>query len=94
MLFPILDLSYIGQRFDAIAPAVVSAGMQAGVKDPDNSPTALQQAMHRLMELLEILIDQVESADEATHTSLDELSELGDYGIKLLVDFSTIAAGL
>ncbi|MEW8246613.1 MAG: hypothetical protein AB2768_11370 [Candidatus Thiodiazotropha endolucinida] len=94
MLFPVLDLNYIGQRFDAIAPAVVSAGKQAGVEDPDHSPSALQQAMHRLMELLEILSGQVDSTREIPHPSLNELSELGDYGIQLLVDFSTVAAGL
>ncbi|MBT3032489.1 MAG: hypothetical protein JAY75_16930 [Candidatus Thiodiazotropha taylori] len=94
MLFPVLDLNYIGQRFDAIAPAVVSAGKQAGVEDPDHSPSALQQAMHRLMELLEILSGQVDSARENPPPSLNELSELGDYGIQLLVDFSTVAAGL
>jgi hypothetical protein len=94
MLFPILDLDYIGQRFDAIAPAVVSAGMKAGVEDPDHSPLALQQAMHRLMELLEILTRQMITTAEKAPTSLDELSELGDYGIKLLVDFSSVAAGL
>ncbi|MEW7995298.1 MAG: hypothetical protein G8D81_04115 [gamma proteobacterium symbiont of Clathrolucina costata] len=94
MLFPVLDLNYIGQRFDAIAPAVVSAGKQAGVEDPDHSPSALQQAMHRLMELLEILSEQVDRARESPPPSLNELSELGDYGIQLLVDFSTVAAGL
>jgi hypothetical protein len=94
MLFPILDLDYIGQRFDAVAPAVVSAGRQAGVKDPDHSPSALQQAMHRLMELLDILSGQMTSGTQTVNNSVDELSELGDYGIKLLVDFSSIAAGL
>jgi hypothetical protein len=50
--------------------------------------------MHRLMELLDILSRQTVTAGESKITSLDELSELGDYGIKLLVDFSSIAAGL
>ncbi|MEW8469178.1 MAG: hypothetical protein AB2637_11635 [Candidatus Thiodiazotropha sp.] len=94
MLFPILDLTYIGERFDAIAPALVSAGKKAGVKDPDRSPWALQQAMHRLMELMGILVGQLESGSDTTDGSLDELSELGDYGIQLLADFSTVAAGL
>ncbi|MEW8030324.1 MAG: hypothetical protein AB2806_21630 [Candidatus Thiodiazotropha sp.] len=94
MLFPVLDLNYIGQRFDAIAPAVVSAGKQAGIEDPDHSPSALLQAMHRLIELLEILSGQMDTTVEATPSSLNELSELGDYGIQLLVDFSTVAAGL
>ncbi|MGD8914830.1 MAG: hypothetical protein PVI97_08765 [Candidatus Thiodiazotropha sp.] len=94
MLFPILDLDYIEQRFDSVAPAVVSVGTQAETEDPDHSPLALQQAMHRLMELLDILSRQTVTAGESKITSLDELSELGDYGIKLLVDFSSIAAGL
>ncbi|MES9992655.1 MAG: hypothetical protein ABW098_11920 [Candidatus Thiodiazotropha sp.] len=94
MLFPILDLTYIGERFDAIAPAVVSAGAEAGDKDPDRSPSALTQAMHRLMELLQILVRQLAGENEVIDTSLDELSELGDYGIKLLADFSDVAAGL
>jgi hypothetical protein len=92
MLFPILDLNYIGERFDAVAPAVVLAAKQAGVEDPDHSPTALQQAMHRLIELLEIL--SRDHTNDVSPTSLDELSELGDYGIKLLADFSSTAADL
>jgi hypothetical protein len=94
MLFPSLDLNYIEQRFDAVAPAVVLASKQAGIKDLDNSPSALQQAMHRLMELLEILTRQIERSSAHPSTSLDELSELGDYGIKLLADFSSTAADL
>lgn len=94
MLFPILDLTYIGGRFDAIAPAVVSAGKKAGVEDPDSSPSALTRAMHQLMELLEILVGQLHNSEDIGEISLDELSELGDYGIRLLMDFSTVAAGL
>jgi hypothetical protein len=94
MLFPSLDLNYIEQRFDALAPAVVTAGKQAGIKDPDHSPLALQQAMHRLMELLAILTRQMGTSSDLPHNSLDELSELGDYGIKLLADFSLTAADL
>jgi hypothetical protein len=94
MLFPSLNLNYIEQRFDAVAPAIVQAGKQAGIEDPDHSPSALQQAMHRLMELLEILTRQMEKSSDYLATSLDELSELGDYGIKLLADFSSTAADL
>lgn len=94
MLFPILDLTYIELRFDTVAKAVVSAGKQSGIEDPDHSPVALQQAMHRLVELLQILVEQIDTTDRVTTDSLDELSELGDYGIQLLVDFSTIAASL
>lgn len=94
MLFPILDLNYIEQQFDAVAPAVVLAGKQAGLKDPDHSPSALQQAMHRLIELLEILTRQMEQSSDQPSSSLNELSELGDYGIKLLADFSSTAADL
>jgi hypothetical protein len=95
MLFPSLDLNYIEERFDALAPTVVSAGRQAGIEDPDHSPSALQQAMHRLMELLAILTRQMgASSNNLPPGSLDELSELGDYGIKLLADFSLTAADL
>jgi hypothetical protein len=94
MLFPILDLDYIGQRFDSVVPAVVAACKQAGAEESDHSPLALQRAMHRLMELLKILSRQMVTTGKSTLTSRDELSELGDYGIKLLVDFSSVAADL
>jgi hypothetical protein len=94
MLFPTLDLTYITSRFDTVAEALVTAGNRAGMEDPDRSPSALQLAMHRLVELLQIVVEQIDAAEQTAATTLDELSELGDYGIQLLVDFSTTAAAL
>ncbi|MCU7848144.1 MAG: hypothetical protein KZQ89_09100 [Candidatus Thiodiazotropha sp. (ex Lucinoma kastoroae)] len=94
MLFPGLDLNYIGHRFDTIAPAVVSASKGARVADPNRSPPILQQAMHRLIELLKIVVGQIEASPDSTQVSREELNELGDYGIQLLADFSSIASAL
>ncbi len=94
MIFPTLDLSYIELCFDSVAQAVVSAGKRAGLEDPDHSPAALQLTMHRLVELLQILVERIDSTERTATASLDELSELGDYGIQLLVDFSSVAADL
>ncbi|MCU7931295.1 MAG: hypothetical protein KZQ90_10875 [Candidatus Thiodiazotropha sp. (ex Codakia rugifera)] len=94
MLFPGLDLNYISHRFDAITPAVVSASKVLPVTDPGRSPPALQQAMHRLIELLEIVVRQINTSSDSTKVSREELNELGDYGIQLLADFSSIASAL
>ncbi len=95
MLFPGLDLHYIRQQFDASAPAVIEASHRSGsaAADADHSPSMQQQAMQRLIELLQI----IESQDNQAHTLDDQgidLNELGDYAIQMLSDLAAAAASL
>jgi hypothetical protein len=53
----------------------------------------LQEAMQRLVEILRIL-DQSSPANSKKPFEDNELNELGDYGINLLIDFSSVAAEL
>jgi hypothetical protein len=93
MLFHSLNLDTIGTRFDEIASIVVSLSKTSSLVDPEHSPTMLQDAMHRLVEILRIL-DQPSPTESEKPFEDNELNELGDYGINLLIDFSSLAAEL
>ncbi|MES9851520.1 MAG: hypothetical protein ABW170_06755 [Candidatus Thiodiazotropha sp. L084R] len=93
MLFHDLTLDAINTRFDEIASAVINSGRTSDTVDPERSPAALQDAMHRLVEILQ-LVDQQSNNDDDKPLSEDELNELGDYGINLLMDFSALATDL
>ncbi len=94
MFFPSLDLRYISQRFDAAAPVVVEASRRSGsaAEDADHSPSMLQQAMLRLLELLSI-IEAEDTADQPSHEEVD-LNQLGDYAIQMLSDLASAAGSL
>lgn len=95
MLFPALDLSYIGRQFESVAPAVVEASRSAGPasEQTDHSPAMQLQAMHRLLELLQIMESRVAAGEELVDQDVD-LNELGDYAIQLLADLAAVAGSL
>ncbi|MCU7879749.1 MAG: hypothetical protein KZQ66_14895, partial [Candidatus Thiodiazotropha sp. (ex Lucinoma aequizonata)] len=68
-------------------PGTISASNGARVADLNRSPSSLQQAMHRLIEVLEIVVEQIEASPDSTQVSREELNELEDYGIQLLANF-------
>lgn len=94
MVFPGLDLQSITQQFDAAAHPVVAASQNAGAaaEQADHSPSMLQQAMLRLLELLRVIerqgIEETLSGDEL------DLNQLGDYAIQMLSDLSSVAGSL
>ena len=94
MLFPGPDLEYISQQFDTAAMSVVEASERSGsvAEDTDHSPSMLQQAMLRLLELLEIVerrgLEQTLSQEDV------DLNELGDYAILILSDLASAASSL
>lgn len=95
MFFPGLDLRYISRQFDDAAPAVVEASRHSGTAAElaDHSPSMLQQAMLRLLDLLQIIEGQ--GTEESTEHPPDmDLDELGDYAIQMLNDLSTAAGSL
>jgi hypothetical protein len=94
MLFSGLDLQYITQQFDAAALSVVEASHSAGpaADNTDHSPSMLQQAMLRLLELLEI-IERQGMGKALSGEDLD-LNELGDYAIQILSDLAAVASSL
>ena len=95
MLFPTLDLSDIGRQFETVALAVVEASRSAGSAsdNADHSPHMLQQAMHRLLELLQIIESRMAEGERLAEHDVD-INELGDYAIQLLADLSTVAGSL
>ncbi len=95
MLFPGLDLRYISQQFDATAPAVVEASRHSGsaAQDADHSPRMLQQAMLRLLELLQFIETDMGEAKQLAQRDFD-LNELGDYAIQMLSDLAAAANSL
>jgi hypothetical protein len=94
MLFLGLDLRYITQRFDAAARSVVAASQASApaAVDTDHSPSMLQQAMIRLLELLEI-VDQQGEEEALSGEDLD-LNQLGDYAILILSELADVADSL
>ncbi|MES9939573.1 MAG: hypothetical protein ABW105_03295 [Candidatus Thiodiazotropha sp. 6PLUC1] len=93
MLFHNLTLDTINSRFEEIAATVINSGRTSIPVDPERSPAALRDAMHRLVEILQLVDKQSKSGDNDPLSS-DELNELGDYGINLLMDFSALATDL
>ncbi|MCU7798165.1 MAG: hypothetical protein KZQ75_13650 [Candidatus Thiodiazotropha sp. (ex Myrtea spinifera)] len=95
MLFPGLDLNYIGQQFESAAPAVVEASRASGsgADSADHSPAMLEQAMLRLLELLTIVESRSDMSADLSQHDID-LNELGDYAIQLLSDLSSVAGSL
>jgi hypothetical protein len=95
MLFPTLDLHYIRQQFDATAPTVIEASHRSGsaAVDADHSPSMQQQAMQRLIELLQV-IERHDRGDPSLNDQGIDLNELGDYAIQMLSDLSAAAASL
>jgi hypothetical protein len=95
MLFPGLDLRYISRQFDATAPAVVEASRHSGsaAQDADHSPSMLQQAMLRLLELLQIIETDMGEDNKLARQDFD-LNELGDYAIQMLSDLADAANSL
>jgi hypothetical protein len=94
MLFAGLDLQYITQQFDTATLSVVEASHSTGsaADETDHSPSMLQQAMLRLLELLQIVEQQgVEAA--LSGEELD-LNQLGDFAIQILSDLSSVANSL
>ena len=94
MLFPGPDLDYISQQFDTAAISVVEASQRSGsaVTEADHSPSLLQQAMLRLLDLLEI-IERKGLEDTLSDEDVD-LNELGDYAILILSDLASVANSL
>jgi hypothetical protein len=95
MLFPTLDLNYIGRQFETVAPSVVEASRSAGPasEHTDHSPSMQQQAMHRLLELLQIIESRLSAGEKLAVQEVD-INELGDYAIQLLADLSSVAGSL
>lgn len=95
MFFPGLDLQYISRQFNAAAPTVVEASQRSGsaAEDADHSPCMLQQAMLRLLELLQI-IEAQDGGDETLARQEFDLNELGDYAIQMLSDLAAAAESL
>ncbi|MCU7843163.1 MAG: hypothetical protein KZQ93_04910 [Candidatus Thiodiazotropha sp. (ex Monitilora ramsayi)] len=95
MLFPGLDLDYIGQQFQSTAPAVVAASSHSAPEadDADHSPAMLEKAMLRLLELLAIIEAKGSMSVDLSHHDVD-LNELGDYAIHILSDLSAVAGSL
>ena len=94
MLFSGLDLQSITQQFDTAAHPVVEASLSAGsaAEQADHSPSLLQQAMLRLLELLQI-VDQRGAEAALSGEDLD-LNQLGDYAIQILNDLASVADSL
>jgi hypothetical protein len=93
MLFHDLTIEIIGARFDEIVSSVINSGRAIDPTLPEVSPLALKESMHRLIEILQLIDKQPKTADMESLTE-EELNELGDYGINLLMDFSTLATDL
>jgi hypothetical protein len=95
MPFPGVDLNYICRQFESVAPAVVSASRESGsgTKHADHSPAMQEQAMRRLLELLQIVESDDTSEQELARHDVD-VNELGDYAIHLMVDLSAMAGSL
>ncbi len=94
MLFPGPELQYISQQFDTAALSVVEASQSSGpaAEETDHSPLMMQQAMLRLLELLEIIERQ--GIEEALSNENVDLNELGDYAIQILNDLASVASSL
>jgi hypothetical protein len=95
MFFPGLDLSYISRQFDDAAPIVVEASQRSGsaAEDAEHSPSMLRQAMHRLLDLLQVIETRGEEADSGVRQDVN-LDELGDYAIQMLSDLASAAGSL
>lgn len=95
MPFPGVDLNYIYRQFESAAPSVVAASHESGsgTEDADHSPAMLEQAMLRLLELLQ-LVDSRDSGENDLARHDVDINELGDYAIHLLADLSSVAGSL
>ncbi|MEJ2590732.1 MAG: hypothetical protein P8178_04890 [Candidatus Thiodiazotropha sp.] len=95
MSFPGTDLSTISRQFETAAATVVAASRTAGsaAADADHSPTLLEQAMRRLLDLLSLVEKRAGSPEDLSRHEVD-IDELGDYAIHLLSDLSSAGGAL
>ena len=86
-----IDLTSLTQTFSELLVRLEqSAPADFDRQEPANSPRLLAEAMSRVLQMLEILISKQPQRFDAD----DDIHQLGDYGLNLLADLSSLASKL